>query len=425
MGIRIQVLLSWAVFCFFSAAASAQVVPKEEKKPEGLMEIRIDEALQNALFRAGAFHVLPGLNVFGEYDSNGLSSSDNEQADYDLQALPSVLAVLPFKSRALFELYEAVHFIYYRELEDLRGIFDSTAVRFTIGGRRVVFSVGDEFHNERVRPTLEFDFPIDQRRNTLNTSLTLGLGERSELQAGLIYSTTTILEDIVNPTGIPLSDFFDSDQTRGYVQLKRSVSERTAFVSDFYYENINFPEQSVQPDAHTYAINGGFFFQARGNITGDARIGYKRILADVEAEADYSGLVGLGAVKLHVGERTTLGITYSRDARISVTDNNWFFIETRIIPSIEYHITRPLSILAQVGYGKSSYPRPGTIVAADGSLVEGEIKDDSIEARLEVRYKIKNYWRVFVLGSTFSRNSNLPDSEKNRYLIAAGMSTSF
>lgn len=425
MGIRFRELSLWTVLFLFSVTASAQVVPKEEKKPEGLMEVKIEQALQNTLFRAGIFYVQPGLNIFGQYDSNGLSSADNPQADYNFQAVPSVLVLLPFKSRALFELNEAVQFIYYKELEDLRGVFNTTTARFTMGGRRVLFTISDDFHIERIRPTQEFDFPVDQRRNNLFSSFTLGLGERSALEAGILFSTDRILEDIVNPTGIPLSDFFDRTETRGLVELRRSVSERTAFVGNFYYEVINFAEQSVQPDATTWALRGGFAFQARGNITGQALLGFKRLVPDVADLPDFNGIVGSGLVRVRIGERTTLGIDYSRDAKPSVTGENWFFIESRIIPSIEYYITRSFSVFADAGYGKNSYEAPGEIVGADGQPTIGEIKDDSFYAGLGFRYRIKNYWNVFVSGNTYSRDSNLPRSEKNRYLISAGLTTSF
>src|SRR5262245_51188158 len=109
MGIRYQIL-AVLVFVFFAGLASAQVVQTEQKKPEGLMEVLIDQALQNTLFRAGIFYIQPNLNIFGQYDSNGLSvaDSDNPEPDYNFQAVPAVLIYLPVKSRALLEIDEAV-----------------------------------------------------------------------------------------------------------------------------------------------------------------------------------------------------------------------------------------------------------------------------------------------------------------------------
>jgi hypothetical protein len=424
MGIRYRILIV-LVLVFFCGLASAQVVATEKKKPEGLMEILIDQALQNTLFRAGIFYVQPNLNIFGQYDSNGLSVEDNPQRDYNFQANPSVLVYLPLKSRALLEVDEAVHFIYYKELQDLNGVFSSTRAKFTIGGPRVLFTVSDDFHLERIRPTQEFDFPVNQRYNNFFSSFTLGLGERSALEAGFMSSTARITEDIVNPTGIPLSDFFDRSENRAFVQLRRNVSERTAFVTNFYYQKINFVEQSVQPDANTWSLQGGFSFQARGNITGQALLGYKRLEPDIEGQPSYNGIVGSGSVRLRVGERTTLGIDYIRDAQPSTSGENWFFIESRVMPSIEFFITRTLSVYGDVGYGKNTYELPGEIVGDNGEPTIGEIKDDSTYADLGVRYKIKNYWNVFVAGSWFSRNSNLPGNEKDRYLISWGISTAF
>lgn len=424
MGIRYR-FLATVVLVLFAGLASAQVVPTEQKKPEGLMEVLIDQALQNTLFRAGIFYVQPNVNIFGQYDSNGFSVENNPQPDYNFQAIPSVLIYLPFQSRALLEVDEGLQFIYYRDLKDLNGVFNSTRAKFTMGGRRVLFTISDDFHVERIRPTQEFDFPVNQRRNNFFSSFTLGLGELSALEAGFTSSTDKITEDIVNPTGIPLSDFFDRTESRAFVELRRSVSERTAFVTNFYYEKINFAEQTVQPDAKTVSLQAGFNFQARGNITGQFLLGYKRLEPDVEGFPNYNGIVGSGSVRVRVGERTTVGIDYIRDAQPSVTGENWFFIESRVIPSIEYYITRSLAVYGDAGWGKNNYELPGEIIGDNGEPTTGEIKDDSTYADLGVRYRIKNYWNVYLAGNWLSRNSNLPASEKDRYLISWGISTAF
>lgn len=424
MGIRYRFLVT-VVLVFFAGLASAQVVPTEQKKPEGLMEVLIDQALQNTLFRAGIFYVQPNVNIFGQYDSNGFSVENDPQPDYNFQAIPSVLIYLPFQSRALLEVDEGLQFIYYRELKDLNGVFNSTRAKFTMGGRRVLFTISDDFHVERIRPTQEFDFPVNQRRNNFFSSFTLGLGELSAIEAGFTSSTDKITEDIVNPTGIPLSDFFDRTESRAFVELRRSVSERTAFVTNFYYEKINFAEQTVQPDAKTVSLQAGFNFQARGNITGQFLLGYKRLEPDIEGPPSYNGIVGSGSVRVRVGERTTVGIDYIRDAQPSVTGENWFFIESRIIPSIEYYITRSLAVYGDAGWGKNNYELPVEFIDDNGVVTTEEIKDDSTYADLGVRYRIKNYWNVYAAGNWFSRNSNLPGSEKDRYLISWGISTAF
>ena len=104
---------------------------------------------------------------------------------------------------------------------------------------------------------------------------------------------------------------------------------------------------------------------------------------------------------------------------------NWFFIESRVIPSIEFYITRSLSVYGDVGYGKNNYELPGEIEGDNGELTVGEIDDNSTYADLAVRYRIKNYWNVYVAGNWFSRNSNLVGNEKDRYLISWGISTAF
>ncbi|HSE40942.1 MAG TPA: outer membrane beta-barrel protein, partial [Acidobacteriota bacterium] len=291
------------------------------------MEERIEQAISQAPLRAGAFWVIPKLDLFGAYDSNSLLLATEVRDDVTFQATPGLRAILPFHKRALLEVFDDVNFIYYRDLEDLRGVFNTVGGRFTIGGNRILFTVGDIFAVRRAGPTQEFDFPTNQQNNNFDSSLTVAVAERSEIRAFVSSYSSNITEDIVNPTAIPLSQFFDQTTFRVGGGFRRGVSSFTYFTADSFYEKWDFPEQSQQPDADVFVAQGGFSFQAKGNIVGEATLGYKRMKPNNPEDAEYSGLIGRGAINFRAGERTLLGFEYTREVFPSVTDSNWFFIE--------------------------------------------------------------------------------------------------
>jgi hypothetical protein len=427
MEIRLKPFVYLALFVFVTVRASAQVAPQieAEEEPKGLMEQRIEEAVNNAPLRAGAFYVLPRLTLWGGYDSNSLLLASDEEDDFSFQASPGVVAALPFRQRALLEIWDDVNFIYYRDTPDLTGIFNTVGGRFTMGGNRVLFSVGDTFSIRRAGPTQEFDFPTDEINNNFDTNLTVGLGARSEARVGFATYTTEITEEIVNTTGVPLSQFYDQNSYRVTGGFRRYVSSYTSFTADAYFEKWDFAEGSLQPDADIFAALGGFTFKAKGNIVGEVTLGYKHMVPDEEERGEFNGLIGRGAVTFRAGERTTLGLEYTRDARPSVTDGNWFFIENRVAPSIEFYITRNFSIFGIIGWEKNSYPRPGLIVTSDGLIIPGEVDDTAIESTVSLRYKFAEIWQFFVSGARFNRDSNAPNSEKERDVVAAGVQLVF
>ena len=428
MGIRSKLFLCLVLWLLLAVEVSAQEVVgnvEEEELPKGLMGSTIEDAIAKSLFQAGAFWIQPKLNVFSAYDSNSLLLSTDVVDDLTIQADPGVVASLPFRDRALLQIEDEVNFIYYRDTEDLRGVFNTVGARFTIGGNRVLFTIADTYQFRRTRPSQEFDFPTDQRSNNFDSSLMIGLGRKSEAVVGVQSTSTDIATEIVNPTDTPLSQFYDEDTFRVIGGFRRHVSEFTTFLFNSYYEKWDFADLSLQPDADIFGVEGGFSFAAKGNITGQAVLGYKNMVPEVEGEPEFSGLVGLGSVNFRVGERTILGLSYSRSTPPSIVENNWFFIESRVAPNIEFYITREISVFALVAFEKNSYVEPSLIVTPTGELVPGEIDDSAIDSIVAVRFRVARIWQVFVSGTRLNRDSNAPNSDKERNVIGAGVQLAF
>jgi hypothetical protein len=426
MGIRSKLFVFLTFLLLVSFELSAQVVQDvvKEEEPKGLMERTIDQAIERAPFRAGAFWVRPTLNIFSGYDSNSLLLSVAPDDDLTFQAIPGVVAILPFRTRALLEIEDQLEFVYYRDTDDLRGVFNTVGARFTIGGNRVLFSFADRFSFRQSGVTQEVDTPAHEQTNNFDSYLALTLGKKSEARIGFRSDSLAIEEDIV-PIGIPLSQFYDQKTFQVNGEFRRYISPYSSFIVESYYEKWDFAEESLQPDADLFAVQAGFSFQAKGNITGQAVLGYKVMTPTEEDEAEFNGLIGRGEINFRVGERTILGLEYTRDARPSIVEGNWFFIENRIAPSVEFFITRNFSIYGLVGWMSNSYPRDGTIVTPTGEITTGEIDDTAIDGMVSLRYKIKDMWQLYVSGYRLSRDSNSPNTEKERDVVLLGIQTVF
>ena len=145
------------------------------------MEREMDRALERSLWEVGPFRLTPNMRIGAGYDSNAILTDDAANPDVKALFAPGLDAVIPIRDRLLVEFYEELDFVYYRDLVELRDVFNVTRVGGAFGGKSVVLRVAEEFRQELVRPTREFDVPVDQRSNRLGASVDFSVGSRQEL----------------------------------------------------------------------------------------------------------------------------------------------------------------------------------------------------------------------------------------------------
>ena len=117
---------------------------------------------------------------------------------------PGIQLGLPMGSSAFLDLFQEVDFVYYREQVDLRQVFNVTRVGGGWGGRRFFLQIHDQFRDETMRPTSEFDFPVETRTNQLVASMTMALGWRQKLRARYQQHRNEICEGSVDDPTIPM-----------------------------------------------------------------------------------------------------------------------------------------------------------------------------------------------------------------------------
>src|SRR5262249_6490913 len=397
-----------------------------ESTPEGLIGKEIEQAIEESVFKTGAFRIRPDLQVLGGYDSNAFSSAQNPVEDELFKVIPAIRTFVILQDRAVINVDEALNIVYYRSEPDLNDIFNSTSPAIALGGSRWLFKARDSFATGLVRPSTEFDIPTDQRTNNFDTSFAIAVGDRSNISAFYNNFNLKILDHTVtSAAGVPLFELLNRSTNLYGGAFTRNLTETSSAIGEFYYEQLNFAEQSNQPNATIYAGRGGFTFSAREHITGRAMIGYKSMTPDDPTQPNYRGVIGSVDLGIHEGERTSITINFLRDPEPSTTVNNWFFVQNIVGSTIEYYFTRDFSVTGGISYGKNTYPNQVLIETAPGQTVLKDVDDSCVDFIFGTHFHLASAWWIVVQGDKLSRTSNLPESDKNRLQVNAGIVTRF
>jgi hypothetical protein len=407
-----------------TVAAVLAAVCSAEAQTVDLIESELT-GVRRAFFQVGPFYVTPSLQVTGGYDSNALSTSTAE-SDVTARVGPGVRLALPLGSSAFVDVYQELDYVYYREQVDLRRWFDVTRVGAGFGGRRFLFHITDEFHDETGRPTSEFDFPVQQRTNQLEGSLALALGWRHLLRLGYSRAMFEIREGLDDSI---VANRLNRNQDRAFLDLGRRLTAKTNAVAEGFFETLRFGD--VSRDADSYGARFGFEFSPGGGnplaaselplvgsfLNGRFLLGFRTVEPIDPDRVDFSGLIGSVDVTVGFGEGQRLQALYSRDIRPSIFDDNWYFVENRFGAAFTYQMTDRVSVTPGFTVGQNRYPLPQETVEG-----EEEIFDDHRSFRLAFGVRVTERWTVGIALDSLQRDSNVQAFAKDRLQLGFTMS---
>jgi hypothetical protein len=383
------------------------------------------EGVRGGFFRLGPFYATPSFNFLAGYDSNALSTSVAE-SDVAARIGPGILLAVPLGSAAFVDVYQEVDYVYYREQVNLRRWYDVTRIGGGFGGRRFLVNLTDEFRDETKRPTSEFDFPVQQKSNQLETTTDLALGWRHLLRFGYSRSSYEIQEGLEDTT---VADRLDRDQDRAHLDFRRRLTAKTTAVAEGFFETLRFDDASRNADS--YGARFGFEFSPDGGdpvaahelplagsfLNGRFLLGYRSV-APIETErVGYTGLIGSVDVTVGFGDGQHLQGVYSRDIVPSIFDDNWYFIENRWGTAFRYQITQRFSVTPGVTFGQNRYPLP-----AETQNGTEELFDDHRTFRLAFDVRVTERWTVGMASEYLERESNVQAFIKDRLLVGFTMS---
>jgi hypothetical protein len=394
-----------------------------QAQSEDLIGREIDRALKRSLWELAPFHLTPQFRAGVGYDSNAILTGDSPNPDVNALAAPAIQAVVPLGRRALVNLYEELDFVYYRDLEALRDIANVTRVGGIFGGKTLVVSVKDEFRAEKVRPSREFDIPVDQRSNLLNASLSHSIGFRHELSFEYERYRVRIQDSELTVRGDPIKSLLDRVENTYGLKLTRHLSPETAVYFEGFYNVQDFDDKSVERDAKGYGGVVGFEFSPTGNVRGTARLGLRRIVPDVSTQPDFKGLVGAVDIRMGLGQRFALEGLYFREPRPSVLSDNLFVVENRFGAFLDVYFGRRFFVRPGLTLGRNGYPDGDTLSQEEQG--QGILIRRSIVYSLSFNYHLSPAWLVSIGSSYSTRELSSPAAVEERFRMNFGLRTLF
>ena len=304
-------------------------------------------------------------------------------------------------------------------------MFNVTRVGGGWGARRLLFQIHDEFRDETMRPTSEFDFPVETRTNQLAASMTVALGWRQKLRACFQQHRNEIREGSVDDPTIPLR----LNNTRNLValDLSRKVTSKTEAIVEGFFEDREFDD--FTRDSTSYGARFGFDFSPdvagalvpsndESGISGRLLVGFRK-LDPVDADrVDYTGLIGTADVSVTSNSRHRFHGVFGRDIVASILDENWYFVENRVGAFFRWQLHERFSIEPGAILGRNNYPLPRVFEAEDGEILEEAIVDEHTSLLLTLEYSIRKSWFVGVTTRYLERRSNVFAFDKDRLLVS-------
>ena len=386
-----------------------------------LIQTEVDSVVEESLWKWGPLRLAPQIRFGAGYDSNSLSSAVAPVNDFAATIAPGIRVAAPMRNRAVLDFYQELNFVYYHQVESLRDVFNTTRIGGTVGGRRVLFRIHDEFRGGKTRPTSEFDVPAERRNNVLRAALEVALGNKHLLTTTYRHNRFEY-EDILFDPLRNIERLNRSVQTYD-LRLTRRLTAKTAVAVESSYETMDFDEAASLRDGHAYIGSGGLLFNPKTNVRGEAWLGYKQMLPEFPEQPEYQGLIGSVDVQTRLGDRLDVTTLYSRDTLPSVVRGNWFFIEHRFGGAVDVYVTRSFYVSPGAMFGRNNYPRPTTLLDDEGTLVEERIEDRFDIYSFSLNYRMGELWTATLQGNYLNRESNFRPFTKDRFYLTFAIST--
>jgi hypothetical protein len=386
-----------------------------------LIQAEVDSVVEDSVWTFGPLRLTPQIRLGAGYDSNSLSSATTPVDDFAATVAPGIRIATPMGNRAIIDVFQELGFVYYQQVEGLRDVSTVTRIGGTVGGRRVLFRIEDEFLGGNDRPTSEFDVPAERRSNELRAALEVALGNKNLLTTSYRYNRYDYEDIVVDP--LRTIDLLNRvTQTYG-LRLTRRLTAKTSAAMEGSYEMMDFEEAASLRDGHAFMGSAGLIFNPKTNVRGEAWLGYRQMLPEFPEQPEYQGIIGSVDVQTRLGERLDVTTLYSRDTLPSVVRGNWYFIEHRFGGAVDVYVTRSFYVSPGATFGRNNYPRPTTFVDEDGQLVEEPIEDRFDIYSLSFNYRMGDLWTASLQGNYLDRESNFRPFSKDRFYLSFGIST--
>lgn len=245
-----------------------------------LLNDSIQGMLDSHPYRFLIFRVEPELDIESGYDSNALSVSNSGLGaivgDYYTSIAPGGDFALKLGHRGYFTIDESVDFLYYKDLDQLRDIYNTTDGKFITGSRRLLLTLEGSYIKKKSRINSETDIPSKIRTISGDAALDFALRARTTLNFKIANADNQYSRIKGTPLTQPLPpDFRNTAFTAGVSELFGQTTTVTVNGTKGYdnFKDTGF-NHNLKDKTDYWGTQGGFNFKGQ-KLTGVFLVGYE------------------------------------------------------------------------------------------------------------------------------------------------------
>jgi len=412
--------------CVVAVPAGAQMA-NEATEQTRLQANRAGDAQSSQLeqvgARAGAFRVLPRIEVGVLRDDNVYAADDNTRSDTVYRVAPALLLTAD-TSRYVWNIRADLERLEFDNFND---------------ESRTNYGAGTNINTEVVRDTrlvgrLNYDVSHEDRGdpNSLQSNVEpvrfktfdSGIGfdrtaSRAIFGVDAAYKTLNYNDVRRNNNTIDNNDDRDRELTLIGGKLGYEFSPGYNLLVRAAYDTVNYDQNrddlGFDRDSKGFRLTGGVGFELTRLLTGDIFAGYiSRNYDDARFETINEPTFG-ASLTWSPNELTAVRISADRTIEETVFAGYNGFVNTTAAVRVEHELTRQLVLNGGVRYAKNKY------VLGRGSTAARR-DDDNYGANIGLRYSLN---RLLYAGASYeynSRNSNVADTDfdRNKFLLTLG-----
>jgi len=385
----------------------------------------LDALWRKATWRFGPFRIQPALVLSNAgLDSNIYYSPGNPIKDYTLTAGPAVTVYLPIYRKLILSGTSSPQYVHYFKTKQERTWNYYVTGSAALSLKRVFLSFDMRYSDARERWNTEIDIRPRRKEDGLGGSFLIKTSNRTSLSLGYRqakYDYENLLFDIFNVRE-------RLNRKEQYVSLSAyyQATSRTKLFLDLEYGmfKFDFAETAVLKDSRSRAAYGGVEFSPTGRIRGKVRLGYKKFDIKNAEATDYQGLVGDAQVSIRLARPFVFRASYTRDINFSLWYTNAYYLGNTIGPGASLYALKFVRLDYDYSLGRSRYPE---LQAGGGGGGGTEVKrlDDYRVHSAGVYFRIKKNVALGVIGSRWTRISNLVSENDKRYFFGLNLTYDF
>lgn len=415
--------MHWLIFLFLSCSLALPSLAQKNDRRRFRSDVfnssrLIDAKVGNSLWKFGSFYVTPvlGMRQLG-YDDN-VFSQEMLPAD-DLSAAPDFgfQTYLRLNANWIWANRATYTYLYYRELEDLRGPQYNAETKLHGIFKRVYFDMGANYAKNRQRIDSEIDDRLDSTRINAELNAIIELAPRANLILGSRLSQLEFDE----PSRFPMERVNNLNRDELNLRLGFLYKLRPQFWpfaeisrSSFDFDLPGNPRDDSEFLSMALGVRNEFNRRLHFNIKG----GLDRLRFDESPSADDDVASGEALLEYRITRLYSLEIGAQRYPVFSLISGYNFYLSARAFAGFYYKTRKGFRIGPEVEVGENDYQNPLVAVA-----IQRNDKIRSYSFSSEIPFRKDLSWTL--VAGYLDRESNIEGQSDHGFQLFSDITLRF